>query len=168
MSRHSPHEQENPSSAPPWPRGARLHQKPPKETIMLRHSVFASIVLLIATTAILPALAHAQGQLTCTQALAQPLSASTVARAQDQAGNPTAALASNELARIGMQQASVICNSVLTGQDLALYQQIMFLANQFAAQASVADQLNQIPQAIMYETQLSLSLEQAMNVANGR
>lgn len=134
---------------------------------MLRHPVFTAIALLIATTAFLPTLSHAQDQLTCTQALGQPLSASDMARAQDAVGNAPAALASDDLAIAGTQNASIVCNNVLTGQDLTLFQEIISLANQFAMEASIANQLNQIPQATLYEAQLSINLEQAMVVANG-
>jgi hypothetical protein len=122
---------------------------------------------LIATTALFPALSNAQG-VTCTQALELPLSASNVASAQDAVGNAPAALASNEQAKLGILNATPICNGALTGQDLALFQQIMSLANQFADQATVANELNQTAQAELFETQLSLSLEQAMNLAAGR
>lgn len=134
---------------------------------MSRHSIFAPIALLIATTTLFPVLSNAQG-VTCTQLLQLPLSASDVASAEDSVGDAPAALAANEQAKIGILNASSICNSALAGQDLALYQQIISLANQFADQATIANQLNQTTQAELFETQLSLSLEQAMNLAAGR
>ncbi|BDU22196.1 hypothetical protein [Dyella sp. GSA-30] len=134
---------------------------------MSRHSIFAPTTLLIAAIALFPAISNAQG-LTCTQVLELPLSASTVARAQDAVGNAPAALASNEQAKIGILNATPICNGAMAGQDLALFQQIMSLANQFADQATVANELNQTAQAELFETQLSLSLEQAINLAAGR
>lgn len=133
---------------------------------MSRYSIFAPIALLVAA-ALFPSVSHAQSGL-CSAQLQVATSHSEVANAEDAVGNAAAALASDDEARANIVSATATCNSVLTGQDLALFQNLMLLANQFVNQASVANQLNQTVQARTYELQLIANLDQALEVAAGR
>ncbi len=131
---------------------------------MSRYSKFAPIALLLAGIAFFPVTSHAQSAL-CTSELRVAASYSDIAEAQDAAGNAAAALASDAQARAEMMNASASCSGTLTGQNLALFQNLMSIANQLINQASVANQLNQTAQAQTYEVEVEANLDQALAVA---
>ena len=133
---------------------------------MSRYSILAPIALLIAGTVFFPALSHAQSA--CSPELQVAASASQVADVQDAVGNAAAALASDVEARAEIVNATATCESVLTGDDLALFQEYMSLANLYVSQAVIENQANQTVQARLYELQLVANLDQAIELVAGR
>ena len=134
---------------------------------MSRYSILAPIALLIAGAMFFPALSHAQSA-SCSQELQLAVSASEMANNQDAVENALNALEFDDEAMLAIVNATPTCNSVLTGQDLASFQNLMLLANQDVNEAIVANETNQIAHARVYELQLITNLDQAIQVAAGR